>query len=120
MNSTESIKTLKKYLSENIPDLDALLVVDKGGNIVEKEVSSQFKIDHDDSWLTFFGMKVSARFSMSEFHKQLGGLRMTVNVFKEKAAIVKMLETNHFLIVIVPWKTTSVFNAMNLLYENKT
>lgn len=120
MNSTESIKSLKKYLSENIPDLDALFIVNKEGNIVEKEVSSQFKIDHDDSWLAFFGMKVSARFSMSEFHKQLGGLRMTVNVFQEKTVIVKMIEADHFLIVIVPWKTTSVFNAMNILYENKT
>ncbi len=113
------IRSLTKFLVENIPDLEALFIIDKDGNIVDRKVSPQFEKEHNLSWLMFFASMVSVRFPMSGFHKQLGGLKMTINVFQEKTVIVKMLETDHILAVIIPWKTNSVFNAMNILFDEK-
>jgi len=115
----EDMESLKKFLAENIPDLEAIFIIDEDGNIVERKVSSQFEKEYNLSWIMFFAALVSVRFPLSGFNKQLGGLKMTVNVFKEKTVLVKMLETGHILVVIVPWKTNSVFNAMNIMYEEK-
>jgi len=115
----EGIESLKKFLVENIPDLEAMFIINDDGNIVEKKVSSQFEKVYNLSWLMFFAGIVSARFPMSGFNKQLGGLKMTINVFKEKTVLVKMLETGHILVVIFPLKTNSVFKAMNIMYEEK-
>lgn len=86
---------------------------------MEREVFPQFEKEYNLSWLMYFAITVSMRFPISGFNKQLGGLRMTVNVFKEKSVIVKMLETGNILVVIVPWKTDSVFTAMNIMSEEK-
>jgi len=115
----EDFESLKKFLAENIPELEALFIIDGNGNITDKKMSSEFEKEYSISWLLFFAGVVFTRFPMSGFNKQLGGLKMTVNVFEEKTVIVKMLKNNHILAVIVPWKTSSVFNAMNVMYDDK-
>jgi len=115
----EDFESLKKFLAENIPELEALFIIDSNGNVTDKKMSLEFEKGHSISWLLFFAGVVFTRFPMSGFNKQLGGLKMTVNVFEEKTVIVKMLKSNHILVVVVPWKTSSVFNAMNIMYDEK-
>ena len=112
------LQQVENVLFENIPNIEALLITDKKGNIIKHRISSQFEKDYDESWLKKFSKMVSVRFPISDFHKQLGGLKMTVNVFNKKTVIVKMLENNQILLVIIPWKTTSIVNALNILYQD--
>ena len=116
--NNNDLQSVENFLSENIPDIEALLITDKKGNIIKHRVSSKYEKDYDASWLKFFSKLISVRFPISDFHKQLSGLKMTVNVFKEKTVIVKMLENDQILIVIIPWKTTSVINALNIMHQD--
>jgi len=116
--NSNDLQRVENFLFENIPDIEALLITDKKGYIIKHRVSSQFEKDYDESWLKKFSKTVSVRFPISDFHKQFSGLKMTVNVFNEKTVIVKMLENNQILIVIIPWKTTSVVNALNIFHQD--
>ncbi len=116
--SGDDLQRVENFLFENIPDIEALLITDKKGNIIKHRVSSQFEKDYDESWVKKFSKMVSVRFPISDFHKQFSGLKMTVNVFNEKTVVVKMLENNQILIVIIPWKTTSVVNALDIMHQD--
>ena len=107
------------YLSENIPDLEVVSIINLDGNVEYKKVSVEYEEQYDEKWLNYFSMMISMRFSISGFNKQLDGLKMTVNVFKDKAVIVKLLESGFILSIIIPWKTNSVINAMGIMYNEK-
>ncbi len=90
------------YLWENIPDLGALLIIDNSGRIIEKRTSSEFIKEYNLPWLKNIAKKVSIRFKIEDFHKEMEGLQLTINVFKEYAILVKSLNLNYMLIMIVP------------------
>lgn len=90
------------YLWENIPDLGALLIIDNSGRIIEKRTSSEFIKEYNLPWLKNIAKKVSIRFKIEDFHKEMDGLQLTINVFKEYAILVKSLNLNYMLIMIVP------------------
>jgi hypothetical protein len=90
------------YLWKNIPDLGALLIIDNSGEIIEKRTSNEFSKYYRLPWLKKIAKKVSLRFKFMDFHKELEGLQLTINVFKEFAMLVKSLNSSYMLIMIVP------------------
>lgn len=65
-------------------------------------------------------MIVSVRFPLSDFHKQLGGLKMTINVFEDKAIVVKKTEDeNIIIVVIVPRNEKSIRDAIFAISDEK-
>ena len=90
------------YLWKNIPDLGALLLIDNSGRIIEKKTSMDFIKEYNLPWLKNIAKKVSIRFKIEDFHKEMEGLQLTINVFKEYAILVKSLNLNYMLIMIVP------------------
>ena len=93
---------LANFLWENIPGLEALLIITRDGNVIEHKTVPGYEKAYPISWLKSFGNLVSVRFPIQDFHKQLGGLDMTVNIFKDKAVLVSLLRTNHILAMITP------------------
>jgi len=110
-------ESITNFLSKNIPDLEAVLLIDHDGNLVHKMISTKFKKNYDNDWLKLFSMIISIRFPMSGFNKQLGGLKITINVFKEKGVLVKLLDSGHILAIIIPWKTNSVISAISVISD---
>jgi len=107
---------LADFVWENIPGLEALLIITREGNVIEHRTVPQYEKIYTVQWLKDFGDLISSRFTLRDFHKQLGGLDMTVNVFKGKAVLVSILKTNHILIMITP--RTANFDRLGNFLSN--
>lgn len=94
------------YLGENISDLGALLIVDNQGKILVHEISSDFKKEYDFVWLKNIAKKVSIRFKIKEFHKEMEGLQLTINVFKNYALVVRPLNSTFLLMIVSSSQST--------------
>jgi len=64
-----------------------VIIIGPEGIITESKISENMKNEYHLLWLKFFTFAVSLRFPIAGFNTQLGGLEMTVNLFKEKAEI---------------------------------
>ncbi len=96
---------LADFLWENIPGLEALLIITTDGNVIEHRTVPQYEKMYNAEWLKHFGGLVSTRFQTGDFRKQLGGLDMTVNIFENRTVLVSPLRTNHILTLITPRMT---------------
>lgn len=117
MKSNEGSQDIINFLTENVTDLEVVLIINPEGNLLKNYVSKKLEKNYKSSWLQFFSMMISLRFPMSGFNKQLKGLKLTLNVFQDKSVIVKLLKNGNFLAVIIPWKTNSVVNALNIMSD---
>ena len=95
-------KEYAKYLWKSIPDLGALMMIDNEGNLIEHKNSVQFEKDYGLPWLRYIAKKISLRFKIVDFHKEMEGLQLTINVFKNHAMLVKELNLNYILVLILP------------------
>jgi len=93
---------LADYLWENIPGLEALLIITREGDVIEHRTVPKYQNEYTIQWFKNFGNLISERFTMKDFHKHLGGLDMTINIFKDKAVLVSLTKTNHILTLIIP------------------
>ena len=109
---------LADYLWENIPGLEGLLIINRDGNVIEHRTVLQYKNVYNIEWLKHLGNLISVRFQTGDFREQLGGLDMTVNIFKEKAVLVSMLRTKHILTMIIP-RTTNFDKLGQILSRYK-
>ena len=107
---------LADYLWENIPGLEALLIITRDGNVIEHRTVLQFEKVYNIEWLKHLASLISVRFQIGDFRSQLGGLDMTVNIFKDKAVLVSMLRTKHILTMIIP-RTTN-FDKLGQMLSN--
>ena len=107
---------LADYLWENIPGLEGLLIINRDGNVIEHRTVPLYKNVYNIEWLKHLGGLIYARFLTGDFRTQLGGLDMTVNIFKEKAVLVSMLRTKHILTMIIP-RTTN-FDKLGYVLSN--
>ena len=107
---------LADYLYENIPGLEGLLIINRDGNVIEHRTVPLYKNVYNIEWLKHLGNLISARYQTGDFRTQLGGLDMTVNIFKEKAVLVSMLRTKHILTMIIPRATN--FDKLGYVLSN--
>lgn len=105
MKTTSWQGSYANYLWKNIPDLGALLIIDKQGKIIERRNSELFNKEYNIRWLEKISKKISLRFGIKNFDKEMEGLQLTINMFKNFAMVVKPLKHN-LLVLIVP--TTKV------------
>ena len=86
------------YLEENISTLGALM----NGEILAHKISPKFEKEYDLSWLRDVAKKVSRRFKIADFHKEMEGLQLTINIFKKYEMLVRSLNYTFILIMIIP------------------
>ncbi len=109
---------LADFLWENMPNMEALMIITRDGNVIEHRTVPQHENVFTIEWLKNFGNLISHRFPLGDFHKQLGGLDMTINIFKDRAVIVSPLRTNHLLTLIMP-RTTNFDKLGSILSKFK-
>ncbi len=73
-------------------DQDAIMIIDDQGKIIEYIETEEFKKEISFDELKYIASLVSLRFRIVEFHKILGGLEMTVNIFKDHTMMTTPLE----------------------------
>lgn len=93
------------YLWNKIPGINAILTIEKDGRPIESRISVEFEQEYETNWLKSLATLVSIRYPIADFHKQLSGLEMTVNIFKEKIVIVRQLDISILLIGIISKQT---------------
>jgi len=94
---------LVNYLWKHIPNIQSIMIVDRDGDIIHQKQSMKFREEHDLNRLKYIARKVSVRFKLDDFDKELGGLGMTINLFKKNTfMLVRSLNQTHLLILMMP------------------
>jgi len=106
------------YLWKTVPQLDALIIIDAQGNILEYRITPEFQKEHKMPWLEHIATIVSVRFKIAKFDKLMGGLEMTFNVFKENVMVVKPYGPSDILIIISN-NEPSIEDKKQLVYVEK-
>ncbi len=114
----ESKHALTNFLHDTIPDLEATLIIDKDGTILEYKFSEEFQKNHNILWVRNLAKKVSIRFKIKNFHKELDGLRMTINIFKRHILLVRSL-SNNIIIVMILAANTDIRNSLDVALDIK-
>ena len=97
----ESVGKLLDYFWRSITDLESLMIIDRNGNILDSKASSSFEKEFGIKWQKNIAKKISIRFPVADFHKELGSLEITVNLFKKYAIINRMINSDKILSVII-------------------
>jgi len=102
----ENDESVLRFLIAHIPQVDYAMVIGEKGNLIEFSYSDSFEgvIDLDEQ--KYIAKLIGLRYRIADFHKIRGGLKMTINVFKDSciavtsrdgksiiAAITKMTDT---------------------------
>jgi len=114
----ESKHALTNFLHDTIPDLEATLIIDKDGTILEYKFSEEFQKNHNMLWVRNLAKKVSIRFKIKNFHKELEGLHMTINIFKRHILMVRSLSNNIILVMILA-ANTDIRNSLDVVLDVK-
>jgi len=114
----ESKHALTNFLHNSIPDLEATLIIDKDGTLLEYKFSEEFQKNYNMVWVRNIAKKVSVRFKIKNFHKELEGLRMTINIFKRHILLVRSLSNNIILVMILA-ANTDIRNSLDVVLDIK-
>jgi len=96
-------KPLVNYLWNYIPNVESIMIINRDGDIIHQKMSMKFKEEYDLDRLKYIARKVSVRFKIDNFDKELGGLAMTINLFKKNTfMLVRSLNQMHLLVLMMP------------------
>ncbi len=110
---------LVNYLWKNIPNLESIMIINNDGDILHQKTSAQFEKKHDVGRLKYIARKVSVRFKIVDFDKELGGLAMTINVFKGNTImLVRSLNPTHLIVMMMPIRN-DISATMNVMKDVK-
>ena len=111
-------KSLINSISESMPEIDCLLIINSIGGVMEYKIAENHKNDGDYKILEKMARKVSLRFKIVEFDDDFGGLSMTINILKRNTMIVKSLTSEYTLILLFP-KGVNIDKTIKLLSDTK-
>ncbi len=102
---------------KTIPDFHSLIVIDKIGNLMSYFVSEQCADGSCLSTLKEIARLTSIRFKIGEFHKTLGGLELTINMFEKYFSLVRTVFRDNYLVVIVPRETNFLLDSISIVQK---
>lgn len=110
----DSKRVLENSIQHRIPDLEATLIIDKDGTLLEYKSSEKFQNEHDMIWVKAIAEKISIRFKTKNFHKEFGGIHMTINLFDHHVLLVRPLSSEHILVMILT-ASPSIKNSLDVM-----
>jgi len=110
----DSKQALENSTQHPIPDLEATLIIDENGRILEYKFSDKFQKEHDMIWIKAIAEKISIRFKSKNFHKEFGGIHMTINLFDEHVLLVRPLSSEHIIVMILA-ASPSIKNSLDVM-----
>lgn len=89
-----------QFLLEKIPGIGATMIIDREGNLIKHTVSKSFESEIDPHEIEYIAKLIGLRYRVADFHKIRGGLKMTINVFKENCIIVTSRSDNSIIAIM--------------------
>jgi len=111
--SFNSENKLVDTIERTIPDLYALMVIDKGGNLLSYLISDRCAGECNLSHLKETAKLISIRFGIGGFNQISGGLDITINVFKERIVMVREIFQDNILAIAIPRNTHNLEDRLN-------
>ena len=118
----EKKELIEKYLDyfwRNLTDPQALMIIDMDGNILDSKIAECFKNEYDVMWQKRIAKKISLRFPMADFYTELGGLEITVNLFKKYAVINRMINFDKILVVITKKIALDIATSLGIISNSE-
>ena len=110
----DSKRALENSVQHGIPDLEATLIIDNDGTLLEYKSSEKFQNEHDMIWVKAIAEKISLRFKTKNFHKEFGGIHMTINLFDHHVLLVRPLSSEHIIVMILT-ASPSIKNSLDVM-----
>jgi len=76
------------------------MVIDKDGKLIKKIISKSLESEFGSFELEYIAKLIGLRYRIVEFHKIMHGLKMTINIFKERFIFVTGLSDGTIIAVI--------------------
>ena len=114
--------SLEDAIKQSIPELFAMIVTDKTGQLLSYFVSDECTQHCNLSKLKEIAKAVSIRFNIGNFANLAGRLETTINVFEERIMLVREIFQENLLIVIFPKNIEDLsgkLNAFNSLADSQ-
>ena len=111
----ENDESVLRFLIAHIPQTDYAMVIGEKGNLIEFTYSNSFEgvIDLDEQ--KYIAKLIGLRYRIADFHKIRGGLKMTINVFKDSCIAVTSRDSKSMIAVIT--KMTNIENIRQIMSQ---
>ena len=109
-------KSVLEFLIAHIPQIDFAMVIGEKGNLKEFTYSKSFEgvIDLDEQ--KYIAKLVGLRFRIAEYHKIQGGLKISVDVFKDSCIAVTSRDKSMIAVIT---KMTNIENIRRIMSQIK-
>ncbi len=117
-NSSFVLKTDKsvlEFLMAHIPQIDFAMTIGEKGNMKEFTYSNSFEgvIDFDEQ--KYIAKLIGLRYRIADFHKIQGGLKISLDVFKDSCIAVTSRDSKSMIAVIT--KMTNIENIRQIMSQ---
>jgi len=111
----ETDESVLEFLIANIPQIDFAMVIGEKGNLIKFAYSKSFEgaIDLDEQ--KYLAKLVGLRYRIAEYHKIQGGLKISVDVFKDSCIAVTSRDSKSMIAVIT--KMTNIENIRQIMSQ---
>ncbi len=113
----EDDESVLRFLIAYIPQINYAMVIGEKGNLIEFSYSKSFEgaIDLDEQ--KYIAKLVGLRYRIAEYHKIQGGLKMSLDVFKDSCIAVTSRDSKSMIAVIT--KMTNIENIRQIMSQIK-
>lgn len=111
---------LASSIFESIPDLYALMIIDRMGNLLSYLVSDKCSKGCSLSEIKEIARLVSIRVHVSEFKTILGPIKAAINIFENHFMVGKLIPQNKILVVTIPQDQNLIEKLNKILQLSST
>jgi len=111
----ETDKSVLEFLMAHIPLIDFAMVIGEKGNLKEFTYSQSFEgtINFDEQ--KYIAKLIGLRYRIANFDKIQGGLKISVDVFKDSCIAVTSRDSKSMIVVIT--KLTNIENIRQIMSQ---
>ncbi len=111
----EDDESVLRFLMAHIPQINYAMVIGEKGNLIEFSYSKSFEgtIDLDEQ--KYIAKLVGLRYRIAEYHKIQGGLKISLDVFKDSCIAVTSRDSKSMIAVIT--KLTNIENIRQIMSQ---
>ncbi len=111
----ENDESVLRFLMAHIPQIDFAMVIGEKGNLIKFTYSKSFEGEIDLDEQKYIAKLVGLRYRIAEYHKIQGGLKISLDVFKDSCIAVTSRDSKSMIAVIT--KMTNIENIRQILSQ---
>jgi len=110
-------KSVLDFLLKKIPEIDSAMIIGKSGDLQKIAISESFEGEIDPTEEEYIANLIKLRYRIAGFDKIRGGLKMTINVFRDGCIIVTSVDEKS--IIAITTKLTNLEKICQILSQIK-